>query len=376
MAESGAPLVSFVVPCYKLAHLLPECVNSILAQTFTDFEALIMDDCSPDNTPEVAASFRDPRVRHVRNDPNLGALPNYNKGIHLARGKYVWLISADDYLRRPDALQRLVAVLEANPRANYVFSAGVGVRDGRETGVLTWAAYGDRDCVVSGREFLRKLTSYNLVLAPATLARRECYRTLGDFPVRVEWPGAPLDLTWGGDWYLWCLFALHGDVGYIAEPLVCYREHELAVTSTMTRDALGNCFRAELGVAWQIRRAAERLGCGDVVARCLASIADHYGHHLSGKPFRSAESRVTMTEFEESLRANTADETERRAVRADALVNAGDRSFVKKEYPAAAGFYRAALGQRPGDWRCRAKLALLRLGAPGIRLRRRLNGLD
>jgi glycosyltransferase involved in cell wall biosynthesis len=72
------PIVSFVVPCYKLAHLLRECVESILSQTYGDFEVLIMDDCSPDNTPEVAQSFQHPRVKYVRNDPNLGHLRNYN----------------------------------------------------------------------------------------------------------------------------------------------------------------------------------------------------------------------------------------------------------------------------------------------------------
>ena len=105
------PTVSFVVPCYKLAHLLGECVDSILGQTYRDFEVLIMDDCSPDNTAEVAQSFTDPRVRHVRNEPNLGHLRNYNKGIELARGKYVWLISADDRLRRPYVLERYVRCL-------------------------------------------------------------------------------------------------------------------------------------------------------------------------------------------------------------------------------------------------------------------------
>ena len=99
MQSQPIPTVSFVVPCYRLAHLLAECVNSILSQTFTDFEVLIMDDKSPDNTAEVANSFKDPRVRYIRNDPNLGALKNYNHGIALSRGKYVWLISADDYLR-------------------------------------------------------------------------------------------------------------------------------------------------------------------------------------------------------------------------------------------------------------------------------------
>ena len=98
------PKVTFIVPCYNLAHVLPECVNSILSQSFSDFEVLIMDDCSPDNTPEVARSFSDARVRHVRNEKNQRHLANYNKGIKLAKGEYVWLISADDRLRKPYVL--------------------------------------------------------------------------------------------------------------------------------------------------------------------------------------------------------------------------------------------------------------------------------
>ena len=75
------PRVTFVVPCYKLAGFLPACVESILRQSYADFEILIMDDCSPDNTAEVAQSFNDPRIRYIRNDPNHGHLRNYNKGI-------------------------------------------------------------------------------------------------------------------------------------------------------------------------------------------------------------------------------------------------------------------------------------------------------
>src|SRR5262245_24068741 len=107
--------VSFVVPCYNLAHLLSECINSILSQTYEDFEVLIMDDCSPDQTPAVAQSFRDSRVKHIRNEKNLGHLRNYNKGIELSCGKYVWAISADDCLRRPYALERYIKVMEECP---------------------------------------------------------------------------------------------------------------------------------------------------------------------------------------------------------------------------------------------------------------------
>ena len=82
------PTVSYIVPCFKLGHLLPDCVDSILGQSHRDFEIIILDDCSPDDTPAVAARFRDSRVRYVRNTENLGHLRNYNKGIELSRGKY------------------------------------------------------------------------------------------------------------------------------------------------------------------------------------------------------------------------------------------------------------------------------------------------
>src|SRR5271163_1351179 len=141
------PKVTFIVPCYKLAHLLPDCIRSILSQTFQDFEILIMDDCSPDHTPEVAASFADPRIIHVRNEPNLGHLRNYNKGISLARGEYVWLISADDYLRRPYVLERYLQVLDEHPKVGYVFCPGVKVRGGKEVGDLDYSFHGVRDRV-------------------------------------------------------------------------------------------------------------------------------------------------------------------------------------------------------------------------------------
>ena len=115
------PLVSFVVPCYKLAHLMPQCVNSILRQSYENYEILIMDNCSPDNTPEVSASFGDPRVKLVRNETNLGHVRNFNKGITLASGKYVWLISPDDWLRGDDALAKYVDLMEQNPGVGYTF---------------------------------------------------------------------------------------------------------------------------------------------------------------------------------------------------------------------------------------------------------------
>ena len=134
--QPNTPSVTFLVPCYKLAHYLEECVGSIIAQTYKDFEVLILDDCSPDNTSEIAKSFVDPRVRYIRNEPNLGHLRNYNKGISLARGQFVWLISADDKLRSEHVLQRYIELMNRHPEVGFAFCPGYGLLNGRETELL------------------------------------------------------------------------------------------------------------------------------------------------------------------------------------------------------------------------------------------------
>ncbi len=245
------PKVTFVVPCYKLAHLLPECVNSILAQTFSDFEILIMDDCSPDNTPEVAASFTDPRVKYVRNDPNLGHLLNYNKGINMSRGTYVWLISADDYLRRPYALERYVQLMDAHPEVGFVFCPGVKVRDGQEVGTLGYSLHATRDKIFDGRKLLATLVKENTIVAASGMVRKACYDSISLFP---------LDMPWGGDWYLWCVFALHADVGYLSEPMVCYREHELSMTNKLMDQDLDHCTWEDITLPWTMKRKVQERG--------------------------------------------------------------------------------------------------------------------
>jgi glycosyltransferase involved in cell wall biosynthesis len=365
-----SPTVSFIVPCYKLAHLLSECVNSILSQSFGDFEILIMDDCSPDNTAEVAQSFQDPRVKHIRNDPNLGALRNYNKGISLSRGKYVWLISADDYLRQPYVLHRHVELLETNPQIGYAFSPGVGVINGRETELLGYSVYSDHDEIIDGRDFVKKLLSYNMVLAPSALARRECYEKISFFLLDVVWAGIPVDMVWGGDWYLWLLFALYYDVGYFAEPLVCYREHELSMTNAVTQDKVETCWSAEMAVLWMIREKAEALGLRNTSRDCLFAIAAYYARHCVSKDYqwldRSSRYAITIDQFEESLRRSTSCERERDWIRARVFTEMADLLYTQGDPSSARKLYLAGLRKDPLMTKVYAKTLLLLLGKPGV----------
>ena len=217
-----------------------------------------MDDCSPDDTAVVATSFQDVRIRHIRNAYNLGHLRNYNKGICLSRGKYVWLISADDYLRTPHVLRRYVELLNQRPKVGYTVCPGVGVRNGQEVGVLPHSVNGNRDRVINGLRFLKMLLNGNSVIAASVLVRRQCYEQISVFPLTAE-------MKWSGDWYLWCVFALYYDVGYFAEPMVCYREHDLSMTTTLTQNALNDtCAAGDIAVPWMIRQKAKELGLVNV----------------------------------------------------------------------------------------------------------------
>jgi glycosyltransferase involved in cell wall biosynthesis len=209
------PRVTFLVLYDQPAHRPQDCVTSILAQWYRDFEVLIMDDGASGGAPDVAAQFSDPRIRYVRNPVRLGHLKNCNEGLCLARGEYLWIISSEDRLRRPYVLQRFVELMDRRPNVGLVFCPGVAIDDGGCEGALQ-GALGESDAIVNGREFLSTLITGHGVCAPAAMARKECYERMNRFP---------LDLPYAGGLYAWCFIALRYDVGYFGEPMVNCRAH-------------------------------------------------------------------------------------------------------------------------------------------------------
>ena len=361
-----APKVSFIVPCYKLAHLLGECVGSILAQTHQNVEVLIMDDCSPDNTAEVAASFADPRVRHIRNEPNLGHLRNYNKGIGLATGDYIWLISADDRLRSRHVVERYLEVMEANPKVGYAFCPGVGLSGDRETEIIKWGTLDSPDAILNGRQFLRRLLQSNCVLAPSGLVRRDCYHRLGGFP---------LDLPYAGDWYLWCVFALHYDVAYFAEPMVNYREHTQSMTGTFISDNIGQLARDDFGVVWRMKERIEQAGDQTLAEHCRQIIVQNCIRSLSSKNWRGAKFRMSLDEFERSLDAHARDAHEREDIRRQVLAGIGKLLYWDKDLETDLRLYQLAIKYGAFNPRLWLKYGILRLGAVGTLIMRIVSSL-
>ena len=113
------PCVSVVLPVYNVASYIEATIASILEQTFTDFELLVFDDCSTDDTAVRVQSIRDPRLRFIQNPRNLGRAGTDNAALPHVRGKFIAKMDGDD-LCHPERLARQVAFLEGNPDVNVV----------------------------------------------------------------------------------------------------------------------------------------------------------------------------------------------------------------------------------------------------------------
>jgi glycosyltransferase involved in cell wall biosynthesis len=117
--RSNSPLVSVVMLTYQRDNLLPNAIVSILNQTNTDFELIILDDGSTDNTINIVKSFNDKRIRYFRNKKNMGIAYSRNKVLSKARGKYVMIMDDDD-VSINTRIEKQVTFLENNPKIDVV----------------------------------------------------------------------------------------------------------------------------------------------------------------------------------------------------------------------------------------------------------------
>lgn len=116
------PKVSVLVPIYKTnPEYLKEAIQSILDQTFTDFELLILDDCPEDTREEIVKSFHDKRIKYFKNEKNLGITPSRNKLIDLSKGEYLAVMDHDD-VALPERFEEEVKVLDTHPEIGVVSS--------------------------------------------------------------------------------------------------------------------------------------------------------------------------------------------------------------------------------------------------------------
>jgi Glycosyl transferase family 2 len=242
----GRPSVTVMVPAYNYARYLPECADSVLSQRDVDVRLIVVDDCSPDETPEVTAKLAaDPRVTAVRNEPNIGHIPSVNRGFGMVDTEYVVKLDADDLLA-PGALARATALLEAHPEVGFVYG-----RPQHFTGEPPASADApSRSWTIwSGRDWLeqRCRTGVNAISQPEVVIRTSLLWQA--MPIREELPHT-------SDLHLWMQLSSMGDVARVNGPAQgYYREHDASMQRTVNsgrmfdlrgrRDAFDSAFAAQ-----------------------------------------------------------------------------------------------------------------------------------
>jgi glycosyltransferase involved in cell wall biosynthesis len=239
--EALAPTLSVTVLNYNYATYLPQCLDSILKQTWKDFELIIINDCSTDNSLEVIEPYQaDPRVHLVNHTKNQGYIKSLIEGSEMSRGKYITVISADDFCVSDHAFESLIHMMESDAEVAWAYSThGVYGADGVRSGVSQHHATA---LVRPGYEEYRDLLlrGYD-ILHSGVIIRSSAYKAVGGYD-----PSA----RYACDSIMWLMLCAQGKVAYCTDELFGYRRH--GTNMSFTREGVEATLREH---AYGIRKS-------------------------------------------------------------------------------------------------------------------------
>jgi glycosyltransferase involved in cell wall biosynthesis len=274
------PTISVVMPAYNGATMIEETLATLGAQTFGDFEVLVVDDVSTDNTREVVAAWPDSRVRLLCNEVNSGPVVTRNRAVGEARGRYIAALDHDD-LCLPDRFARQVAFLDAHPDVALLATAA----DFLCEGVIGPSGYAP----VSTPALLAWLTLIeNPIVWSTVMIRAEAAHALHPF--------TRPDILYAEDFDLYHRIQPLGRIARIDEPLLHYRQHPGGVSKRFVEkmrisaiEVLADAHRPQFGP-----RAAE-------IARLIVH------HNMGGEPVPDRETLQTLGEAIGAIQARFLD---------------------------------------------------------------------
>lgn len=220
MIMSQNPKVSVVMAVYNCQRYLTDAIESIRRQTYNDWEFVIIDDCSADNTPAILEQYVEmfpDKIKVYNNNANLGIASSLNKAIGLSNGQYIACMDADD-ISKPYRFQKQIDFLESNPDIAIVSSAEVYID---EFGKII----GRRFPVTAPNKIRKKiLQGKNVIVHPAVMMRKSAFIACGKYNDK---------LTFGfEDSHLWNKFISRGfQFAILQEPLISYRIHQNAISN-------------------------------------------------------------------------------------------------------------------------------------------------
>ena len=240
------PRVSVIVPNYNHESFLQERIDTILCQTFQDFELILLDDCSTDGSRSIIEQYRgNSKVTHiVFNDNNGGsAFKQWDRGLSLASGELAWIAESDD-AAEPTILETLVTEFDNDPQLVLAFCQTRLIdENGNQGEIHPIHEHLQESFNLSGRDFIRRwLSSTNYVVnASNALFKLSAYRNIS-----LSFARDYKDFKGVGDWLFWLGIASFGDVAFVQKPLGRYRQHEHNTTSVLFASGKGSMEQANL----------------------------------------------------------------------------------------------------------------------------------
>ena len=211
------PIVSVCIPTYRGSQFLAAAIDSVLNQTYQNFEIWILDDNSPDDTELIALSYSDPRVKYIRNSHNLGPEGNWNRCLGVATGKYYKLLPHDDVLAR-DCLEAQVSILEADKAGEIALVFGSRkIIDPEGRTLLTRGLPRTKAGRIKSLELIKRCirAGTNLIGEPGNgLFRLELVKNVGFYDASHPYM---VDLDY------WFRILLHGDAYYTSKQTSSFR---------------------------------------------------------------------------------------------------------------------------------------------------------
>ena len=230
--EREAGLVSIIMPSYNTASFIEETIQSVLNQTYTNWELIIVDDCSTDNTDEVLENIKDSRIRYFKNDKNSGAAVSRNKALREAKGQWIAYLDSDD-LWMPEKLEKQIHFMETNGYAfSYTNYEEIDV-NGNKTGVS-----------ITGPKKITKTGMFNYCW-PGCLTVMFDANKIG--LIQIE------DIKKNNDYAMWLKVCRKADCFLLDETLGQYRKGRIGSVST-------HSIKTMIGWHYKLYHEAECMG--------------------------------------------------------------------------------------------------------------------
>ena len=214
----NTPLVSICIPAYNAALTIKQTLDSVLKQTYSNIEVLVVDNCSTDNTKEIVRSFADVRLKLIENEVNIGAWPNCDRCIELATGEYIAIYHADD-VYESEMVQKQVEFLQTNAQAGVVLTAARLIDEQSKPIKLCSvpAKVLNANNTYTFSQLIKGILHHsNFLFCPSAMVRSSIYKN-----EIVSWRG---DLfASSADLDVWLRIASHHLVGILPIPLLNYR---------------------------------------------------------------------------------------------------------------------------------------------------------